>query len=443
MRFNKICILLSSVLIAVFSCTKEKSYELDKTAARGSLQSDIDGTCLPKNVYGNFIAAEAVNSTNYIELQVSVITGGSYFISTDTLNGYYFRGTGNFSAGTNTIKLTASGTPVAAGTNNFLITFDSTFCYVPVTVLPAGTGQAVFTLQGSGSSCMDAVVNGTYAPGVALTADNKVNIKVDVTAIGTYSITTTAVNGMTFTGIGVLTATGSQVITLTGTGTPSNAETSVVSVSAGNSSCTFSVPVEDPSTFNYFPTTVNSNWTYAIDGDVNDTVRHYVSTETASFGGNVYNVFYQTDGNTTDTAGIFRKSGNEYHSLVDVGALLLDNPLSGDFTFLKDNVTSGTTWTSDAFAGTVGGVPVSIRAKFLITKKDESVTVNGTVYPNTIAVKNTFEVNLSGAGWTDYSAFTGYTITYYSRNIGLIRTEYYDPTGALQQTDDLIKYQVL
>jgi hypothetical protein len=442
MKFNKICILLLTAFMVLFSCSKEKSYELDKTVAHGSLQSDIDGTCLPKNVYGNFIAAEAVTSTNYIELQVSVTSAGSYFISTDTLNGYYFRGTGNFTSGSNTIKLTATGTPVAAGTNNFLITFDSSFCYVPVTVLPAGTAQAVFTLQGSGSSCMDAVVNGTYAPGIALTSDNKVTIKVNVTTTGTYSITTTAVNGMTFTGTGVLTATGPQVITLTGTGTPPNAETSVISVSAGSSSCTFSVPVTDPSTFNYFPTSINSNWTYSVDGSTTDTLRKYVIPQTVSAGGNVYNVFFETDGSTIDTSGIYRKAGNEYHSLVNVGDLLLDNPLLGDFTFLKDNVNSGTSWTSDAYPGTVGGVPVSIRAKFLITKKDQVVNVNGTAYPNTIAIKNTYEVNLGGSGWTDYSSFTGYTIMYYSRNIGLIRTEYYDAAGTLQQTDDLIKYQV-
>lgn len=442
MKFNKICILLFTVFILLFSCSKEKSYELDKTVAHGSLQSDIDGTCLPKTVYGNFIAAEAATSSNYIELQVSVTSAGSYFISTDTLNGYYFRGTGNFTAGSNTIKLTASGTPVAAGTNNFLITFDSSFCYVPVTVLPAGTAQAVFTLEGAGSNCMEAVVNGTYAPGVALTSDNKVNIKVNVTTIGTYSITTTAVNGMTFTGTGVLTATGPQVITLIGSGTPPNAQTSVISVSAGNTSCTFSVPVEDPSTFNYFPTSINSNWTYGINGSSTDTIRKYVIPQTLSANGNIYNIFFETDGSTVDTSGFFRKAGNEYHTLVDVGDLLLDNSLLGDFAFLKDNVASGTSWTSDAFAGTVGGLPVSIRAKFVITKKDQTVTAGAIIYPNTIAVKNTFEVNLGASGWTDYSAFTGYTISYFSRNIGLVRTEYYDPTGTLQQTDDLIKYQV-
>lgn len=442
MKLRKICILLSSVLILFFSCTKEKSFELDKTPAQGTLQADTTGSCLPKTVFGNYVAAKAVTSDNYIEMLVNVTTGGSYFISTDTLNGYYFRGTGNLVPGSNTIKLTAAGTPTAAGINNFLISFDSSSCYVPVTVLPAGTGAAVFTLQGTGGNCMDAVLNGSYEPGVPLSIYNTVLLKVNVGAIGTYSITTNTVNGMTFIGSGALTATGIQVIALKGNGTPQVAETSVITVSVGISSCTFNVPVTDTLASTYFPTTINSNWTYAINGDMTDTLRKYVVPGTLSSGGYTYNVFFETDGSSTDTSGLYIKSGNEYHSLVDVGDLLLDNSQVGDFSFLKDNVPVGTSWTSAEFNGTVGGLPVSVRAKFAIIKKDEIVTVNGTDYPNTIAVKNSFEANLGTGGWVDYSSFTGYIISYYSQNIGLIRTEYYDGTGALLQTDDLVRYQV-
>ncbi|MGC4036306.1 MAG: hypothetical protein QM764_10105 [Chitinophagaceae bacterium] len=442
MNLSKICIPLLVFITLFISCQKEISSELDKNAATGSLQSDVDGSCLSKNVQGAFIASTALASTNYIEVNVNVTTAGSYFISTDTLNGYYFRGTGNFTVGTNTIKLTASGTPLAAGTNNFFISFDSSSCYVPVTVLPAGTSNAVFTLSGAGSACMNSVVAGTYAPGVALTADNKVTIEVNVSTIGTYSITTTAVNGMTFSGTGVLTATGTQHIVLTGTGTPVNAESSVISITAGSSSCTFTIKVEDPSLADYFPRTVNSFWTYSVDGDMSDTIRHYVIPQTLTAAGNTYAIFLEDDGTSVDTAGSYRKAANEYHVYYDFGSLVgLDNPQSGDAIFLKDNVPSGTTWTSDAFAGTAGGLPVSIRARFTITKKDETVTANGVPYPNTIAVKNTFEVNL-GTGWTDYSSFTGYTITYFSRNVGLIKTETYDASNAITETDDLIKYQV-
>lgn len=442
MKFKKICILLSAAVIVFFSCKKEKSFELDKTPAVGSLQSDVDGDCLPKNVYGNFIAAETVNSSNYIELQVDVTTGGSYFISTDTLNGYYFRGTGNLSPGSNTIKLTASGKPLAAGTNNFLISFDSSFCYVPVTVLPEGTGKAAFTLEGTGGNCINVDINGNYNPGIPLSIYNTVVIKVNVTTIGTYSITTTAVNGMTFSGSGALSATGSQTIALKGSGTPVTAETSVISISVGTSACTFGIAVEDPSLYNYFPTTTNSNWTYSRDGNLNDTILKYVVPGTLSANGNSYSVFFETDGSTTDTSGIFRKNGNEYHTLVDLGDYLFDNSVSADFSFLKDNVPAGTTWTSDAFAGTIGGLPVSLRSKLTIAKKDESITVNGTEYPNTIAVKNSYEANLGTGGWVDYSSFAGYTITYFSRNIGLIRTETYNESGVLTHTDDIIKYQV-
>ena len=241
------------------------------------------------------LGAKALTDSNYIDVEINVTSPGTYSITTDTLNGYSFTGKGNFTTtGVNTIKLAASGTPVAAETNNFLITFDSTFCYVPVIVLPAGTGAASFTLQGSGSSCLNSVVSGSYVSGTALTLSNEVAIGVNATKIGTYNITTTATNGMTFAASGVLTATGVQTITLKGTGTPSNEGSSVISISAGASSCTFTITVTSVATFDYFPRVAGDNWSYQIDSDPNDTLYITAIPQTVNLIGNSYNVFFQT-----------------------------------------------------------------------------------------------------------------------------------------------------
>ncbi|MEI7662205.1 MAG: hypothetical protein WCK34_08405 [Bacteroidota bacterium] len=64
------------------------------------------------------------------------------------------------------------------------------------------------------------VVNGDYRAGVALASANTLTLKVAVTAIGTYNIYSSTVNGYSFSKSGSFTATGTQVLTLPATGTP-------------------------------------------------------------------------------------------------------------------------------------------------------------------------------------------------------------------------------
>ena len=177
-------------LLFLFGCQKELSYETNVTASKGSLQSDASDECLPKIVSGSYIAGTAINDSNFITVDVNVIKAGSYTISTDTVNGYFFRGTGSFTAtGINSIKLTGQGKPTLPGINTFEVGFDSTFCFLQVTVLPAGGGgPAVFSLQGAGGNCLGDSVHGTYVKGTALNGTNTVDVKVNVTTIGTYNI---------------------------------------------------------------------------------------------------------------------------------------------------------------------------------------------------------------------------------------------------------------
>ena len=117
-------------IIVVAGCQKELSFEGSRTPAEGSLQSEASGDCLPKLVNGIYEAAQPlVADTNTTEVSVNVTRTGSYTVYTDTVNGYYFRGTGLFTVtGVNTVKLQSSGTPFVAGVNNFKVFFDSTEC---------------------------------------------------------------------------------------------------------------------------------------------------------------------------------------------------------------------------------------------------------------------------------------------------------------------------
>lgn len=121
-----------------FSCQKETSFELGQ-AASGSLQTQL-GACLPKVVAGNFIAGTAFSGSSYVDVTVSVTQKGFYTITTDTVNGYFFKGTGSFdSVGENVARLVAIGQPVVEGTDQFTVSFDSSTCVFQVTVDPAGT----------------------------------------------------------------------------------------------------------------------------------------------------------------------------------------------------------------------------------------------------------------------------------------------------------------
>ena len=256
------------LLFTVLSCEKERSLEDSKATntSQGSLQSDA-GECLPKLVNGNFVAGVTLGATHSIEVDVTVDEVGSYFITTDTLNGYYFSATGEFTTtGLNAVTLTGKGKPLAEGGDIFTVTYDSTSCTVDVNVLPtSGSVPAVFTLQTNGATCMDAVINGTYTKGVALNSTNKVDIKVNVVTIGSYAVAATATNGMNFSGSGSFNATGIQTITLTGSGTPVNDGSIAVPVAVGNSNCSFTVPVVVGTTN---PPTSTYKWKFTSGSDV-------------------------------------------------------------------------------------------------------------------------------------------------------------------------------
>jgi len=240
--------LLALVAVIGLGCQKELSFEIGDSPAAGSLQSDVSGDCLPKTVNGFYVATTPlVPTTNTITVTVDVTTTGSYVITTDTVNGYYFRAVGLFTTlGANVVTLRGNGTPFADGVNNFVVSFDGSVCDIQVTVLPAGSGPATFTLAGS-PSCTTPVINGAYAQGVPLTAANTVVLNVNVTVAGSYNVTIPATNGMSFAGTGTL-ATGAQTITLTGTGTPTTIGPNVIPITVGSSSCSFTITVIAPIT---------------------------------------------------------------------------------------------------------------------------------------------------------------------------------------------------
>lgn len=528
-------LLLSGSLILMNSCQKEFSLENSNNPSQGSLQDDGTGNCLPETVVGAYIATTSlIPDSNKIQVTVNVTKTGSYTIYSDTLNGYYFKGTGVFTTlGVTQVTLKGNGTPLASGVNNFLVTYDSTACSIPVSVLPAGTGPSSFTLAGTPGNCTGAIVNGTYATGVALGVNNTVTITVNVATIGTYNISTTF-QGMTFSGSGAFTTTGVQTVTLNGSGTPTTGGANTVPITAGSSSCNFQVTVSSPAvgtiscgsavigglyvvstamvttdtvllqvnvttagaynittntvngfsfsgsgvfaatgnqtvtltgvgmpsasgstsftvTFgssncnfsvtvqdiDYFPRTTNSNWSYENNNTAADSVLEYVIAPTFSAFGNTYNIFMATDGSAVDTFGYYRRAATNYFVYEDISYFGFDNPVWGEYIFLKDTI-ANSTWTSGQFSGTIQSNPATVRIRFTINSpRDISKTITSStgtiVYPNTIVVKEELEL-YNGSTWTSLTATIGYLLNYYSRNVGLILQEGYDQNNAITGT---------
>ena len=244
MKFLKSFLIITATLFVALSCQKEYSLEDAAGSATGTLQKDGFGDCLPSAVNGIYKVDSTLGLQNYIDVQVNVTTAGAYTISTDTINGFSFKGFGSFNAtGMNTVRLRGSGKPIAAGLNLFKVKFGNTNCRIEVSVLAAGTRVAAFTLSGAPGNCSGAVINGIYKQGVLLNFNNTVTLSINVTALGNYSIGTSSVNGMFFQTSGSFVTTGAQTITLDGQGTPTAAGN--FNIAAGNTpnACTFSVAV--------------------------------------------------------------------------------------------------------------------------------------------------------------------------------------------------------
>jgi len=429
----KISSLLIFTSILFMACQKETSFEQGaSTLSVGSLSVDASGNCLGAVVSGTYFKDTAIKASNYVDVSVKVDTIGSYTVSSDTVNGYYFKATGSFSAtGAQSVRLIGGGKPLAAGTNIFTVTYNGTVCEFTVTVTaatpPAG-GSSVFTI-----SCTGATPVGTYVAGTPLTAANTITLNVSVTNPGSWSVTTApAVNGIIFSGTGTFSVTGTQTIVLTGGGTPTAAGTNTYTVTGGTGTCTFQCTVTAAAIPDYFPRTANSNWSYQFDGDPDDSLLIVAVAPTRTINGSTYNLFFYNDGiNPLDTFGYYRRAGADYFEWIDMGAYVgLDDPYWMEYTFLKDNLTTGGTWTSAQFAGpytdqTSGTTTnITLRWEFSITGQNIPVTVNGTPYTNVIQVKQELK-QLVGTSWV----LAAYFDCYYAKDKGLIKQDLYNSTG--------------
>lgn len=275
--FTATFLLLTSVLF-FSACQKEYSYEGGDVFTSATYTFvGTNNSCTGAVVSGTYSAGIALTAENTVQLQVDVTDTGAYNIGISG-DGIFFSATGNFSAtGVQQIILNGSGIPSADGNIVFHTPSDSV-CPFTVTVNKKPTVMAGFTLAGAPGDCINAIVNGSYHPGVKLTNANTVDITVNVASIGAYTISTDTINGISFSKSGAFTATGAQTVTLAGSGTPVIARNLVFTPSAGGvPGCTFSITItpQEPTAVYVLESgfgTSNNPCTYTLSGNITGSI---------------------------------------------------------------------------------------------------------------------------------------------------------------------------
>lgn len=290
-------------------------------------------------------------------------------------------------------------------------------------------GAAQGSLTDSSGNCKDAAIMGEYVIDQPLTDSNYVIIKVNFTLQGKYKIYSDTVNGMWFIDSGFALTTGARTVKLKGYGKPILPNRADFVLTFNNSFCGFSVISSTTggtgggTSNDYFPTTINSNWTYEYLPKLGtlDTFRVTATNQTI-FADN--KVFRQYDTNPLGEAYYFSKdnSGNYYaYSTVDFDYLFVFDSIPSTFIaypFLKDNVAQGTSWESPEYGKVKIGNDIGVsKAVFTIVGKNITYALLGTTYTDVINVKRTILFKKDGS--TNFTTVIEGN-SFYAKGVGLV-----------------------
>ena len=159
----------------------------------------------------------------------------------------------------------------------------------------------------------------------------------------------------------------------------------------------------------YYPLTTNTNWTYS---DLVISLKNKVTGDKKTVNGLEFNIVgtYKPPTATTYDTSLVRKLNGNYYGFGNHGAMLnLDEPVYGEFIFLKDNVSVGNSWNSDIFNGKLAGYPVTFYYKFTILSKGVAEQVGGFDFTDIIKVKQEVFINTSLVTTVE---------TWYAKNVG-------------------------
>jgi|GEM_PF-476239 len=290
------------------------------------------GNCTGVILGGTYMAGFPLTGANTARIDVNVTVAGPYSISTGLVNNFKFSSTGTFTAtGAQTVTLVGTGTPITATASNFTVSGGGSTCNFAVPVNPAPVGAATF-------NCAASVVNGTYYFGSAVNASNSISLDVNVTSVGTYSISSGAsVNGVTFSKTGTFSATGTQTIVLPASGTPAATGAfnyTINGITGATGSCPFSITAVagSPGFYSCKIDGVYMEFTDRAKGDNDDSGTPYLYLNGYTgppTGGTVpqFQIFITNNNNAAVAAGTYNENGfllpNGYRIEIDYTA---ENP---------------------------------------------------------------------------------------------------------------------
>lgn len=188
--------------------------------------------CTKVQIEGIYNAGKELTRNEKMILEVNVQEMGYWNITTNVVNGYYFKGNGIFTAtGVQRIELIGAGTPEAEASNVFSISTNS--------ATPSTCSSNAVSVKGISYlvDCNGITVNGEYKQGVSLNEEHSVNVSVDVKSIGRTEIRTeeSSGDGMYFSsGPIVFTEIGVQNVILKGKGTPSSSGVKTFNIKASH-----------------------------------------------------------------------------------------------------------------------------------------------------------------------------------------------------------------
>lgn len=418
--------LLIIACIAVFftACQQELSPDPVPVSA-GYLSVDVNGDCKPVIIAGNYYVGQNLTDSNYIEVEVTVTSPGSYTIFTDTINGYSFKADGIFNNnGVTSIRLRSSGIPVAAGSDHFSIHYTQSICNAVIAVTDTSIEPAVYTFEAASNICANDTVYGSYIEGIILDTTSKVKLNVNVVSTGTYNIATNTINGYTFSASGSFTNTGIQTIFLNATGTPADAGTNVFTVIAGNSNCSFSVDVLTPIYAlgdDHYPLTYNSYWTYDDLVNTGDTIKRTV-VDSTDVNGHFYKVIKEDIRFGGPLVYFIRRSGTDYLEYAAPNKFTTffqyKKPVNADIPFLKESLSTGNVWESPEYIDTASdGNVITLKYNFTCLDANAAITINGKAFANVYKIKM---LPLIKSGGNNYAYTNEDYIFYYAKGIGMI-----------------------
>lgn len=142
-----ICCFLFFILAGFISCQKDLSTET--AGAAGSTGSTAvfslvpsGSNCSDATISGVFQAGKVLMTDSKLMVTVTVTKAGTWTYTTNTVNGFVFKGSGSFTTtGSQVITLQASGTPLAAGNSSFSLVMGTTTCGVSITVISGNSGS--------------------------------------------------------------------------------------------------------------------------------------------------------------------------------------------------------------------------------------------------------------------------------------------------------------